>query len=236
MTPTATTILKTEPQQPPRFTKKELLVDVDRTIFKTSEFTDILWLAVGKVCGIDGKAELAKHESYHVYLDDNIQQLAIPTKDNKRLRYYDFGAHLQAVTDMDKDEVTLAAQTELSKHNFVYPDAQAILQSIKDRPDLELSFVTFEQDWYQKIKRRQILRVVPEFGQFAWHVIQEYKGPYIARTYAGSQGWLIDDKQEQLPVGYKLLWLQRNQSKTIAEIDGITTINSLKAIKEAIKL
>lgn len=209
----------------------QLLVDVDRTIFDTTRFMVSAWQAIGEEFNIDSAKALDDLESYYVYLTEESG-----VEKQQRLRYYDFGSHIEALTGRLRDEVVAAIQGKLAEHDFMYPDTHSVIELVKTTPGLELSFVTFEQPWFQMVKRQQIFRVMPELKNYPWHVVQEPKGTYIARVMPGTRGWLVDDKAEKLPENYKLIWLQRLNAKTITETNGITTINSLTAIKEAIEL
>jgi hypothetical protein len=216
--------------------KQEILfIDVDRTIFDTDRFVVVLWEAIGKTYGIDSQAELNKLQSYYVYLSSEEKSQA--RAGLKPLSHYDFRSHVESVVKGHlADDVVANIQAILAKHNFVYPDTRAILQLVNKNPSLVLKFLTLEQEWYQLVKRKQIINSLPQLNNFAWHVVQEPKGEYIARVFPGTKGWLVDDKAQQLPKGYKLLWLQRKEARPILLTDGKITINSLNVVEEALKL
>lgn len=197
-------------------TNKILFLDLDRTLFDTTRFMRDLWQAIGQIYNVNPQHQLAELPEWYHQMGE--------------LRYYHFEEHVQAVLHQNADQVATAVRPLLADKNFLYPDV-AELSKWQKRADYQIRILSFGGDWFQKFK----ISFCPDIADLPRDIILEAKNIFIARTFAGAQGFLVDDKRNpDLPPGFTEVWIDRQSDVQKIKKDGIIIINSLTQVQEVL--
>lgn len=193
---------------------KLLLVDFDRTLFDTDQFSQAWWQWLAKTYKVDAARELGRFEDFYTYVGE--------------WRNYDFFAHIGDLSlPQPVDEVLAAGRHALRGRDFRYADS-SVVDRLHAPRDVEL--VTFGNAPYQQYK----LSFCPMYDE-GWvkHIIEEEKGDFIARTYGGRPTILVDDKMlaGSLPVTSEFIHLDRAQDRPVVIHDTYRSINSLNELE-----
>ena len=84
----------------------KLVLDLDRTLFRTSDLDEAEWGLLGQQFGIDSEAELARRTDFHVRTETAY--------------YYDFAAHVRAVGLDEKEAFSFLLQSALADGRMEY--------------------------------------------------------------------------------------------------------------------
>ena len=167
-------------------------MDLDRTLFRTDEFVRDVWQLAGRLYGFDGERERLNAPDYFTY--------------NGELYDYDFFRHLSAASGGKGDEAFEAEAIRLLSGGYLYDDVQAILGEID-------YIITYGNARYQSLK----LSVCPELKGIPVHVVQQAKGPYIAKEFPGVRSILVDDKSPQAGLSHltTFIHLDRTDDRSV---------------------
>jgi hypothetical protein len=196
-------------------TKQILFVDFDSTLFNTKDYMLSTWQAVAAHYGLDVAHEMARVPEFYRQIGD--------------LRTYYFDDHIHDVLPGEPlDNIARVAYEALKDRDFLYSDAQEIFTW--RTLGCEVRILTFAEPWTQHLK----FNLVPAFDEFPRDIVLEEKGQFIARTFPGVRGWLVDDRiNNGLPEGVKGVWLNRAGLPNTSRND-IITINSLTQVQEVL--
>jgi hypothetical protein len=170
------------------------LVDFDWTLSNTTMSSDDLWYLMAERG--DTTYEQAKIDGVAAHVD-------------KRGGYM-FEKHI-AKYGLDSVQMWKELDDLVRSHNYLYDDAIEFIQELLTA-GMAPEILTFGEDRFQRAK------IVPILGKLSagiseeMHIqtVMEPKGMYIARTYPGKRGVLVDDKDEQaLPEGWTEIFLDR---------------------------
>lgn len=117
----------------------EIYLDLDRTLFKTGEFINKVWRAIGEANdGIDGLAELSRLTDFYI---DN---------ENEGYRDYDFSSHIEAV-GLPVEQTYQFIRRSLKDRNFEYPGVGSLLRRLSGQ-GLTVKIFTYGRDDFQRLK------------------------------------------------------------------------------------
>ena len=95
--------------------------------------------------------------------------------------------------------------TELAAGGYVYEDVPAFIAAIQHLT-AGIAVITHGTPRFQRLK----WSLAPEIHGLPFHAILEPKAAFIARTYPGRHGTIIDDKAvRDLPQGFAHIWIDR---------------------------
>ena len=105
----------------PKNNLPEVYLDLDRTLFKTSEFIGEVWQVIGEVNdGVDSSAELSRLADFY-----------IENQDDDDYRDYDFSKHLRKV-ELPVNETYALVKDKLGSSNFEYPGVSRLLRRLSE--------------------------------------------------------------------------------------------------------
>lgn len=196
-------------------TDKILFLDLDRTLFDTVRFVNVLWQTIGRAYTIDHEKQLATMLGWYKQVGE--------------LRYYRFEDHVQQATGQTADQVAVKIRPHLAAHDFLYPDT-AEIKNWQARGDYTLRILSFGGEWFQKFK----ISLSPAIADLPADIILQPKNQFIATHFAGARGFLVDDKRNpHLPKGFTEVWLQRDTLQNAKE-SSLIIVNSLIEVTEAL--
>ena len=126
-------------------------------------------------------------------------------------------------------------QAKTSKADFSYPDAKRFIERVKSL-GAEVKILTYGDQEYQLFKIASC--TVSGMAHLETEVILEPKSSYIASTYAGTRGVLVDDKYPlSLPDGWVHIWIDRESKLTDPEkmSAGVVHVSSLDQARAIIE-
>lgn len=178
--------------------KPLLLLDLDRTLFKTDDYWQDFAVALALAAG---KPKTTYLQSYSHFLAGE-----------GRLQLIDYQA-LLAEAGVRHDEVVRSVMKVTAGKQYLYEDAKKLLEQ---RAVLEISYevavLTYGEAQYQQIK----LDLVPEIADLPHFITQRLKTDFIAKQFIDRQGVLIDDKPDQdLPKGWTEVHINRQDGYDI---------------------
>jgi hypothetical protein len=195
-----------------------VLVDFDRTLFDLQLFYGTVWATLGEMYGFDAEKAIAEMRDYYYEAHNGYHGT------------YGFANHLHHYApDADEHETIAVLKDKLAGKRMLYDDADVIFEWAKTR---EVRILSFGETHLQEFKMAfcQELAVIPQ------DFILSPKPQFIADTYPGRHGVLVDDKIEKgLPEGFKQIWIVRdpNDPRLENKPDGdIILVNSLKRVTE----
>lgn len=184
-----------------------VIIDLDKTVFKTGQFVSDLAQALETGFGINAK-----------WFCDQISDAHIQGAGN--LRHYDFFDQIQSF-GLNADEVEAYILEALGSRKYTYDDVEPFLDFLaKDvQPDQSI-LLTYGETRFQRLK----YKCAPVLGTLAIADTLRPKGPYIAERFPGYQGVIIDDKAvKNLPDNFSHIWLMRNGIPSAGESYGSLT-------------
>lgn len=174
--------------------KPYLLLDLDRTLFKTDEYWQDFAKALARSLGVPDGTYSGGYDEFLV--------------GEGRLQMVDYSKILAATGA--KHDIIRKNLTEIcAKNQYLYDDAQRLLSNLGTLQQVyEVQIITFGENDYQNLK----LSLLPELKNIPKHIIQELKTDYISTHFNGGVGMLVDDKYGQdLPAGWAEIHLKRQQ-------------------------
>ncbi|MCW1908089.1 MAG: hypothetical protein KIH63_001970 [Candidatus Saccharibacteria bacterium] len=182
-----------------------IFIDFDETLFEHYAFAawieDLLHekgeLTMGK------GSFMASINAYHEVL----QQVPL-------LRLYRHRDHYAYTTKSGWQALSaeIHKQAKTSKADFSYPDAKRFIDVVNGF-GVTVKILTYGDQEYQLFKIASC--TVSGVAHLETEVILEPKSSYIASTYAGTRGVLVDDKYPlSLPDGWVHIWLDREATLT----------------------
>lgn len=184
-----------------------VVLDFDRTLFDTGGYYEALKVWLSERYGISKQVLTDDYDAYHI-------------KGESGLHHYDFFGQLESL-GLAADEVEAAARRELCSDKYLLPDAPAFLKFLEDQP-VEVLILTYGEERFQRLKHG----CVPSLSGFRLVAVLDDKSNYIAAELSGRQGIIIDDqKVEDLPAGFRHVWLQRDG----AEPGSYTSLEAVQA-------
>lgn len=159
--------------------KPIVFIDLDRTLFKTEEFSFALADIIAKHSDTtqDEFFKTLKRGDYYVYSGD--------------WRYYDFFRHAGDL-GYSETEITQIAQDEIKGDDYIYEDAKTFLQTLPSL-DVHAMILTYGHDSFQKLKAG----ICRELDDVPIHIVLEPKARWIQNNYKEDRGYLIEDKPGQ---------------------------------------
>ncbi|MBF1023661.1 MAG: hypothetical protein HXK97_00350 [Candidatus Nanogingivalaceae bacterium] len=154
-----------------------LFLDLDRTLFRTSELDAAEWGLLGRQFGIDSEAELARRTDFHVRTETAY--------------YYDFAAHVRAVGLDEKEAFSFLLQSTLADGRMEYDGAAELVTWAKQCGTVHV--LTYGPANYQRFKAA----LCPSLKGAEIITTLQSKGDYFREQYLTGEVWMVDDK----PIG-----------------------------------
>ena len=167
----------------PKNNLPEIYLDLDRTLFKTSEFIGEVWQVIGEVNdGVDSSAELSRLADFY-----------IENQDDDDYRDYDFSKHLKAV-GLPVAEVYGVIRDRLKSDHFEPAGVSRLLRRL-DELGLAVKIFTYGRDDFQKLK----FDLSPFLAEY--ELITTLKPKHTFFEELAQKAILLDDKPigEQMP-------------------------------------
>lgn len=155
----------------------KLVLDLDRTLFRTSELDAAEWGLLGRQFGIDSEAELARRTDFHVR--------------SEKAYYYDFAAHVRAVGLDEKEAFSFLLQSALADGRMEYDGVAELVAWARQRGTVHV--LTYGPANYQRFKAA----LCPSLEGVEIITTLQPKGEYFREQYLTGEVWMVDDK----PIG-----------------------------------
>lgn len=175
-----------------------LALDLDRTLFNTDLFVDVLVDISAKLLG-------AANNEFQ-------KEMMLFTKYSSGLSFYDYFAHLEnhklAYTPELLHDLLLALKD--AANSYLYSDVKLFLEDVNSLSAIEPFILSFGEIKYLKLK----YDLCNELHQLALHTTLENKSTWLSNKYDKKvTGLLIDDKDDYgtLPPNWQLYLLRRDQ-------------------------
>lgn len=171
--------------------KPLILLDLDRTLFDTTQYVD------------DLPSLLAQHSLKTVSEIRDYMPTMLNGERHKlhRADYADFVEFL----GMSMNEFTEVVLAEANLNTYLYKDAQALIDWLTDKGSV-FEILTFGDPVVQNLK----LSITPALVNIPFTVVDSLKKDYIEAHLSGRTGCLIDDKpDQQLPVDWTEIHIDR---------------------------
>ena len=179
----------------------KLVLDLDRTLFRTSELDKAEWGLLGRQFGIDSEAELARRTDFHVRTE--------------KAYYYDFAAHVR-VAGLDDEEVfSFLLQSALADGRMEYDGVAEVVAWARQRGTVHV--LTYGPANYQRFKAA----LCPSLEGVEIITTLQPKGEYFREQCPTGEVWMVDDKPigGDLPDGVRFI--------QTAEYNGVTASEHL---------
>ena len=158
----------------------KLFLDLDRTLFRTSELDEAEWGLLGRQFGIDSEAELARRTDFYV-------------RDGKAY-YYDFAAHVRAAGLGEEVVFAFLLQSTLADGRMEYDGVAELVTWAKQRGTVHV--LTYGPANYQQFKAA----LCPSLKEAEIITTLQSKGDYFREQRLTGEVWMVDDK----PIGSDL--------------------------------
>ena len=155
----------------------KLFLDLDRTLFRTSELDKAEWGLLGRQFGIDSEAELARRTDFHVRTETAY--------------YYDFVAHVRKAGLGEKAAFAFLLQSELADGRMEYDGVAELVTWAKQRGTVHV--LTYGPANYQRFKAA----LCPSLKEAEIITTLQSKGEYFREQCPTGEVWMVDDK----PIG-----------------------------------
>lgn len=199
--------------------KPLILLDLDRTLFKTDDYWQDFAVALARAAGKPENAYIGGYDDFLV--------------GEGRLQMINY-EKIMAVTGAKHEDIRVNLAKTSANKQYLYDDAINLLSQLENlEQQYDIAIITFGENRYQNLK----ISLVPEIANIPKHIIQIYKNAYIAENFARRQGMLVDDKFGQdLPSGWAEVHLSRQHNYgypvTIEpSVYEITSLNDVLAFK-----
>lgn len=158
----------------------KLVLDLDRTLFRTSDLDEAEWGLLGQQFGIDSEAELKRRTDFHVRTETAY--------------YYDFAAHVRAAGLGDKEAFSFLLQSALADGRMEYDGVAELVAWAKQRGTVHV--LTYGPANYQRFKAA----LCPSLKEVEIITTLQPKGDYFREQRLTGEVWMVDDK----PIGSDL--------------------------------
>lgn len=155
----------------------KLVLDLDRTLFRTSDLDEAEWGLLGQQFGIDSKAELARRTDFHVRTE--------------KAYYYDFAAHVRAAGLDEKEAFSFLLQSALADGRMEYDGVAELVAWARQRGTVHV--LTYGPANYQRFKAA----LCPSLKEAEIITTLQSKGEYFREQCPTGEVWMVDDK----PIG-----------------------------------
>lgn len=155
----------------------KLFLDLDRTLFRTSELDAAEWGLLGRQFGIDSEVELARRTDFHVRTE--------------KAYYYDFAAHVRAAGLDDEETFSFLLQSALADGRMEYDGVAELV--VWARQCGSVHVLTYGPKDYQQFKAA----LCPSLKEIEIITTLQPKGDYFREQHPTSEAWMVDDK----PIG-----------------------------------
>ncbi len=155
----------------------KLFLDLDRTLFRTSELDKAEWGLLGRQFGIDSEAELARRTDFHVRTE--------------KAYYYDFAAHVRAAGLDDEEAFSFLLQSALADGRMEYDGVAEVVAWARQRGTVHV--LTYGPANYQRFKAA----LCPSLEGAEIITTLQSKGEYFREQCPTGEVWMVDDK----PIG-----------------------------------
>lgn len=157
-----------------------LFLDLDRTLFRTSDLDEAEWGLLGQRFGIDSEAELARRTNFYKY--------------DEKAYYYDFAAHVRAAGLDEKEAFSFLLQSTLANGRMEYDGVAEVVAWAKQRGTVHV--LTYGPANYQRFKAA----LCPSLKEAEIITTLQSKGDYFREQRPTGEVWMVDDK----PIGSDL--------------------------------
>ena len=157
-----------------------LFLDLDRTLFRTSELDAAEWGLLGQQFGIDSEAELARRTDFYVRTE--------------KAYYYDFAAHVQAAELGEEAVFSFLLQSTLADGRMEYDGVAELVAWARQRGTVHV--LTYGPANYQQFKAA----LCPSLKEIEIITTLQSKGDYFREQCPTDEVWMVDDK----PIGSEL--------------------------------
>jgi hypothetical protein len=182
---------------------------MDRTLLDTNRFMLDMFEVIGEYCGMAPGKVMESHREFWVTLGE--------------LRHYDFFAHMRTL-GLGADEAENVVKQKLGEQDYCYSDVADFLRFLEDKTDRWL-VLTHGERRYQYLK----FCLCRELAALPFQDVLTPKAEWIRKEFGDKAGILIDDKKvENLPDGFRHVWLQR-QSPATHSGDFYTSLTEIAA-------
>lgn len=154
-----------------------LFLDLDRTLFRTSELDEAEWGLLGRQFGIDSEVELARRTDFHV-------------RDEKAY-YYDFAAHVRAAGLDEKEAFSFLLQSALADGRMEYDGVAELVVWAGQCGTVHV--LTYGPANYQRFKAA----LCPSLKEAEIITTLQSKSEYFREQRPTGEVWMVDDK----PIG-----------------------------------
>ena len=158
----------------------KLVLDLDRTLFRTSELDEAEWGLLGRQFGIDSEAELVRRTDFHVR--------------SEKAYYYDFAAHVRAAGLGEEAVFAFLLQSTLADGRMEYDGVAELVTWAKQRGTVHV--LTYGPANYQRFKAA----LCPSLKEAEIITTLQSKGEYFREQCPTVEVWMVDDK----PIGGNL--------------------------------
>lgn len=173
--------------------RPRLFLDLDRTLFRTSEFDQAKWpLIAARYPQIDAAWERARQSDFYV------------TDATSGMYYYDFWAHVRALALPEGEVVKLLQESVLTDGRLEYEGVRELVAWAREAT--ELAVLTYGPVEYQLLKAN----LCPSLRGVEIITTLQPKHYFFATLLAehpGGEVWMVDDKAigAELPAGARFI-------------------------------
>ena len=154
-----------------------VFLDLDRTLFRTSDLDEAEWGLLGRQFGIDSEAELARRTDFHVR--------------SEKAYYYDFAAHVRAAGLGEEAVFAFLLQSTLADGRMEYDGVAELVTWAKQRGTVHV--LTYGPANYQRFKAA----LCPSLKEAEIITTLQSKSKYFREQCPTGEVWMVDDK----PIG-----------------------------------
>lgn len=154
-----------------------LFLDLDRTLFRTSELDAAEWGLLGQQFGIDSEAELKRRTDFYVRTE--------------KAYYYDFAAHVQAAELGEEAVFSFLLQSTLADGRMEYDGVAELVAWARQRGTVHV--LTYGPANYQRFKAA----LCPSLEGVEIITTLQSKSDYFREQRPTGEVWMVDDK----PIG-----------------------------------
>ena len=164
-----------------------LFLDLDRTLFRTSDLDEAEWGLLGQQFGIDSEAELARRTNFYKY--------------DEKAYYYDFAAHVQAAGLGEEAVFAFLLQSTLADGRMEYDGVAELVAWAKQCGTVHV--LTYGPANYQRFKAA----LCPSLKEVEIITTLQPKGDYFREQCPTDEVWMVDDKPigSELPDGVRFI-------------------------------
>mgnify|MGYP000388904420 CR=1 FL=1 len=193
-----------------------LFLDLDRTLFRTSELDEAEWGLLGRQFGIDSEAELARRTDFHVRTE--------------KAYYYDFAAHVRAAGLGEEAVFAFLLQSTLADGRMEYDEVAELVAWARQRGSV--SVLTYGPKDYQQFKAA----LCPSLKEVEIITTLQPKGDYFREQCPTDEVWMVDDKPigGDLPDGVRFIQTAEYNSIAAPEHPAWPVATALSQIPEIV--